>query len=290
MKEQKYSSNNERHAEKSRILLVDDDDELRTVVQIGLEMGGFEVVPAATVNDALQLIYAKKFDVLLSDSHMPNAGDGLTVVSAMRHAHPKAVTLLLSGYPALQDAANAIMLQADEVLLKPFSVAKMTEIINKKLAGPAVHNVKAKECVAAILDRDSALTIQHWMASVERNEELKSLTLNHEERTGHLPLLLVDLINRLLRTRTDQASLSIAARKHGVLRRMQGYTVAMIVEESRILQVSIFNTLHNNLADVDFDTLLLDVMTIADEVDSQLKQAVLGFMESVVPNVVQLPA
>ena len=53
----------------------------------------------------------------------------------------------------------------------------------------------------------------------------------------------------------------------------------MVVEESRILQVSIFKTLQNNLGSVDFSTMLLDVMTIADEVDLQLKQAVLGFME-----------
>ncbi len=53
----------------------------------------------------------------------------------------------------------------------------------------------------------------------------------------------------------------------------------MLVEESRILQVSMFNTLQNNLGSVDFSTVLLDAMTIADEVASQLKQAVLGFME-----------
>ncbi len=49
--------------------------------------------------------------------------------------------------------------------------------------------------------------------------------------------------------------------------------------ESRILQASIFNTSQSNPGKVDFDTVLLDVMNIADEVDSQLKQAVLGFME-----------
>jgi hypothetical protein len=48
----------------------------------------------------------------------------------------------------------------------------------------------------------------------------------------------------------------------------------MIVEESRILQVSIFDTLQKNLSTVDFSLLLHDVMTIADEVDSQLKLGV----------------
>ena len=53
----------------------------------------------------------------------------------------------------------------------------------------------------------------------------------------------------------------------------------MIVEESRILQVSIFQTLQNSLTTVDFSLLLVDVMTIADEVDSQLKQTIVSFTE-----------
>ena len=54
----------------------------------------------------------------------------------------------------------------------------------------------------------------------------------------------------------------------------------MIIEESRILQVSIFHTLQTNLNRVDFSLLLIDVMNIADEVDSQLKQTVVSFSEA----------
>jgi hypothetical protein len=53
--------------------------------------------------------------------------------------------------------------------------------------------------------------------------------------------------------------------------RQQGYTAVIAVEESRILQGSIFNTLQNTLLAVDFSNVLLDVITIADEVDSQLE-------------------
>jgi hypothetical protein len=74
-----------------------------------------------------------------------------------------------------------------------------------------------------------------------------------------------------------KAPFSTAAREHGQLRRKQGYSPAMVVEESRILQVSIFNTIQNNLGSVDFSRVLLDVITIADEVDSQLKQAMLSY-------------
>jgi hypothetical protein len=51
----------------------------------------------------------------------------------------------------------------------------------------------------------------------------------------------------------------------------------MLVEESRMLQVSIFETLQNNLESIDFSLLLIGVMTIADEIDSQLSQAVASF-------------
>jgi hypothetical protein len=56
----------------------------------------------------------------------------------------------------------------------------------------------------------------------------------------------------------------MAARDHGGMRRQQGYTVTMVVEESRILQVSIFRTLQRNLRSVDFSKVLLDVVTVAD--------------------------
>jgi DNA-binding response OmpR family regulator len=267
---------------KHRILLVDDNDDIREAFQIGLQSRGFEVVPASNVNDALRLISTEKFDVLLSDLHMPDAGDGFTVVSAMRHTHPQAVTLVLSGYPAVKEAMSAILLEADEVLAKPIGIAAIAQIIEKKLTSPSTRTLVKKESVATILERDLDPTIQYWMTKVEQNDELKRIPLNYEDRTGHLPKLLCDLVLRIRLSPKDEIPLSSAARDHGILRHQQAYTVPMIVEESRILQVSIFNTLQTNLKSVDFSTVLLDVMTIADEVDSQLKQQMLGFLEPLV--------
>jgi YesN/AraC family two-component response regulator len=265
---------------KHRILLADDDNDIRTAFQTGLESYGFEVVSAASVHEALRLISTENFNVLLSDLHMPDACDGFTVVNAMRHAQPNAVTLVLSSYPVIQAAMTAMLLQADQVLLKPIDSAEITEIIKKKLANPSSHLATNKERVAAILERDLDATIHTWMSRVEHTEELATIHLTYQERTGHLPLLLGDLVRRLRLPANANGLISRAAFEHGILRRKQGYTVPMVVEESRILQVSIFNTLQNNLGSVDFSTVLLDVMTIADEVDSQLKQAMLGFMET----------
>jgi ActR/RegA family two-component response regulator len=244
-----------------------------------LEKRGFEVICASNVNEAFRLIATEDFDVLLSDLHMPDAGDGFTVVSAMRHTHPDAVTVVFSGFPALQEAMTAILLQADEILAKPVGLAEVVKIIEKKLSNPGGHMAINKECVASILERDPDYTIRNWMSRVKGNVELSAIVLSEKERTGHLPRLVDDLVRRLRLAANVRAPISEAAREHGILRRMQGYTVALVVEESRLLQVSIFNTLQANLGSVDFSTVLLDVMTIADEVDSQLKQAVLGFME-----------
>jgi DNA-binding response OmpR family regulator len=265
---------------KNRILLVEDKDGVRVAFQEGLEKFGFEVAPAASVCEALRLISTENFDVLLSELHMPDASDGFTVINAMRHTQPNAVTLVLSNYPVLQAAMTALLLQADQVLLKPIALTELTEIIQKKLSNPSAHIAMNKERVAAILERDLDRTIRNWMSRVEHTDELTAVSLTYEDRTGHLALLLNDVVRRLRLAPDAEPPISRAAREHGVLRRKQSYTVPMVVEESRILQVSIFNTLQNNLGSVDFGTVLLDVMTIADEVDSQLKQAMLGFMET----------
>jgi len=265
-----------------RVLVVDDDGAVRTMVQAGLERDGFEVVSASNVSDALRHITTEHFDVLLSDLHMPLAGDGFTVVSAMRHTHPKALTMVLSGYPALDEAMAAIISQADEIITKPFQIGAIKELIRTRLSNPLpVKRVQA-ESVASILERDTDITIQNWLELVEHDTELTCIPLNRLERTGHLPKLLRDIVLRLRLDTGLAAPNSIAAHDHGDMRREQGYTVPMVVEESRILQVSIFTTLQRNLRSVDFSKVLLDVVTIADEVDSQLKQALISFVSPTV--------
>ena len=134
------------------------------------------------------------------------------------------------------------------------------------------------ETVADILEREIYPLIEEWLIRVEKEPDLMHIPLNHQERTGHLPHLIHDVINRLRLDVGTKAPISKAAADHGDLRRKQGYTVAMMVEESRLLQVSIFTTLHQNVTQLEFSTLLPDVVTIADEVDAQLKEQMLRFM------------
>jgi hypothetical protein len=132
--------------------------------------------------------------------------------------------------------------------------------------------------VADILEEQLDPTIHEWIELVEKEPDLARIRLNFQERTGHLPTLLHDVIARLRLDKGTKAPVSVAASHHGDLRRKQGYTAAMVVDESRILQVSIFSTLHRNEHRVKFSKLLPDVVTIADEVDAQLKQQIICFL------------
>jgi DNA-binding response OmpR family regulator len=274
-----------------RILLVDEDDAVRESLGAVLRFSKFEVKTASNVVEAIHLIDTETFDVLLSDLHLPGAGDGFTIVSAMRHRHPEAVTLLFTGFPALKEAMDAILLQADEIMVKPMPIPDLLALIRRKLENRVSLRAANTERVASILERESKTTIAEWLERVEGDSELNHLVLSHDERTGHLPLLLQELVHRLRvprRLGTKEASEGAAA--HGKMRYSQGYTIPMMIEESRILQVSIFHTLQANLNVVDFSLLLIDVMTIADEVDSQLKQTIVGYSESSVAETRELAA
>jgi DNA-binding response OmpR family regulator len=265
---------------KERVLIVDDDELIRTSLRLTLEFGHFEVVTAASVNDAIKLIGTQSFDVLLTDLHMPGAGDGLTVVSAMRHANPAAVTIIFSGFPEMKEAAAAILLQADEILVKPMAPAVLVQTIRERLKRGTGTRPRPAENVATILEQSTQSTIEDWLVRVELEPHIIDVPLGAAERCAHLPQLFRDLVFRLrnplpLGTR---ALVSPSAASHGLLRREQGYSAAMMVEESRMLQVSIFQTLQNNLFRVDFSLLLVGVMAIADEVDSQLAQAMASYI------------
>jgi DNA-binding response OmpR family regulator len=265
-----------------KVLLVDDDDAVRAMMNATLERKGFDVVAVSGVPEALRHITTESFDVLITDLHMPNPGDGFAVVTAMRHSQPNALTLLVSGYPDVQSAMAAILLEADEIIVKPFEVGRLAELVREKINTRKPAARLEKERVGVILQRCITGIVEDWLVRAKQSRELNHLPLNDSERTGHLPKLVEDLVVRLSTpssTKDSDAISSDAAIAHGKLRYLQGYTPAMLVHESRILQVTLFGTLQNNLSFLDFSLLLPDVMTIADEVDAQLTQSMDGYMK-----------
>jgi len=267
-----------------RVLLVDDDASMLAMMKELLERKGFEVVTVGGVTEALKCIATESFQVLITDLHMPNPGDGFTVISAMRHSQPAAMTMLLSGFPDVKSAMEAIILEADEIVVKPVEIKQLAEMVRERLLIHKPASRTSKERVSEILQRCSDVVVNNWLARAKQARELNHLALPDIERTGHLPKLVEDLVSRLNKPITgspqdSDASYSKAAVLHGELRFTQGYTPEMLVHESRILQVTLFGTLKDNMNALDFSLLLPDVMTIADEVDAQLTQTMGSYMK-----------
>ena len=180
----------------------------------------------------------------------------------------------------MKSAMDAILLEADEIIVKPFETKTLADLVHNKLLTRTPAVPTPKERVAGILQRCSGLIVEDWLTRVKKSKDLNRVSLSDQDRTGYLPKLIDDLIVRLrsphITVQEGDSIDSAAAVAHGKLRRSQGYTSAMLVQDSRILQVTLFGTLQKNLSALDFSLLLPDVMTIADEVDSQLTQAMEG--------------
>jgi hypothetical protein len=141
-----------------------------------------------------------------------------------------------------------------------------------------VTKLAAVASVADILEREIEPTIQEWLRRVNLVPALTAVPLSDADRTGHLRKLYADLISRLRLPKNAHPPISAAAAEHGQIRRAQGYSPSMLIEESRVFQVATFGALHLHQSELDQDQVLLDVMVIADEVDAQLMEAMRTLM------------
>jgi hypothetical protein len=109
---------------------------------------------------------------------------------------------------------------------------------------PAVLNkssgVVTIESVADVLERELQILIEAWLERVEKEPDLAQISLSHAERTGHLPQPIHDVIYLSRQGAETKAPISEAAADHGDLRHRQGYSIAMMVGEFRLLHFLFF--------------------------------------------------
>jgi CheY-like chemotaxis protein len=158
-----------------RLLLVEKEAIIRGMLQRTLERDAFDVIAVATARDAAACIDAWEFDVLLCKLHMPLAGDGFTIVSALNHTHPRAVTLVLNSLPELDLGLPAIHLQSDEMNLA--SIAPLGGTIREKLAGSAPYGSLPKRSMAALLVGDLQATTR-----IANSAQLKTVAFDYLAR------------------------------------------------------------------------------------------------------------
>ena len=117
-----------------RVLFVDDEPSIRATLSVILRKYGFDVTVASSVPEALKEVEARPFDLLLCDLNINRAGDGFTVIRAIRQINPRCVTIVLTGFPDFESAVEGIHERVDDYIAKPISPDALVAVLGEKLA------------------------------------------------------------------------------------------------------------------------------------------------------------
>jgi len=265
-----------------RILFVDDEASIRITLPPILEKAGFEVHIAESVADALFEINSFKFDALVTDLNIGEEGDGFLVASGMRHIQPECFIFILTGYPAFETALQAIHTQVDDYLVKPADVKKLVQSVMDRLNRPRnMPSLKAQP-VSGFLREHIDKIVEQSLDGMKADSSLASLPIPDRGRIDHIPRIMGEVIEQLessLPDRPTERALRAGA-LHGEVRREQGYSLEMLVEDTRILEGAIYSLLQDNLLTIDLSTLVPDLKRVNGSLDAHLRESLKAFITS----------
>ncbi len=115
---------------KATILVVEDEEKLRRVVELQLKGAGFEVEQAGTVEQAMRL--ADRADVILTDLRLPGVG-GLELLANLRRQDSHTPVVVMTAFGSIETAVEAMKAGAVDFLPKPFSLDHLMTVVNKAL-------------------------------------------------------------------------------------------------------------------------------------------------------------
>ena len=265
-----------------RVLFVDDDPSIRETLPTILKAQDFDVTSAGTVADALAEIKSAQFDVLISGLNIGQAGDGFTVVSAMRRTQPNCVTLILTGYPGFETALEAIRNQVDGYLIKPAVIPALVSLIEQKLTNRESGAGAATKRIAQILRDNSFEITQQALKEMKSDLLLGKLALPDDQRIEHLPHVLEELA-AMLESGESTGTLSTttyAAQLHGVRQRKLGYTLPLMATHMRLVGHAIYDVIHKNLMSLNLSYFMFDMKRLNDSLGLQLEHSIMAYLDA----------
>ncbi len=139
----------------ARLLLVDDEDNLRSMLEAALRHSGFDVHPAANGRDAIDAVSTVKPDLVVLDVMLPDL-DGFDVVKRLRTSGDRTPVLFLTARDATEDRVRGLTLGGDDYLVKPFSleelVARIEAILRRAGVDRAISDLR---CADLAMDDDA---------------------------------------------------------------------------------------------------------------------------------------
>lgn len=137
--------------ETARILVVDDDESIRKVLKTILEEEGYIADTAKNGKEAIKKSNTKFYNLALIDIRLPDM-EGTKLLNAMKETAPKMVKIIITGYPSLENAIEAINRGADAYILKPFDMDKVLDKIKKHLKKQQEAKRYSKEKVKEFIE------------------------------------------------------------------------------------------------------------------------------------------
>jgi len=117
---------------KARTLIIDDDENIRKVLQAILEDEGYIVETVDTAKKGIERSEKAFYNLALIDVRLPDM-EGIELLSKLRTTKPKMRKIIVTGYPTLQNAISAVNKGADAYVMKPFDVDKILQTIQEQL-------------------------------------------------------------------------------------------------------------------------------------------------------------
>jgi two-component system OmpR family response regulator len=139
-----------------RLLLVDDEDNLRSMLEAALRHSGFEVHPVANGRDALEAVPTVQPDLIVLDVMLPDL-DGFDVCKRLRTTGDRTPVLFLTARDATEDRVRGLTLGGDDYLVKPFSLEELVARITAVLRRAGVDRDKADDlqCADLVMDDEA---------------------------------------------------------------------------------------------------------------------------------------
>lgn len=120
-------------ATKSRVLIVDDEDALRTILSSELASAGYEVATASDGEEGITEVKNRKFDLVLLDIKMPKL-DGFEVLKFIKKEHPAVKVIMLTGFADLKNAIESKKYGAEDFVSKPYDLVDLLTTIERVLS------------------------------------------------------------------------------------------------------------------------------------------------------------
>jgi len=125
-------------AEKERVLIVDDSVSTLEVLKRNLAAAGYQVFTAQSVSGAIEILEQTRLDLVITDLKMPNVS-GMDLVRHVRENFRDTEVMMITGYPSIEGAVEAVKTGAEEFLAKPFTDTELLAAVERVLDKAKVH-------------------------------------------------------------------------------------------------------------------------------------------------------